>query len=95
MRLFVRGLCGDYFAVPYSTSNYNSLQVSLNRRFSQGLTAGVAYTWSKLLTLIRKIGSLAAQDTYNLQDNYGASTLNTHRSWSLTTSMIFRSTKMK
>src|SRR3984957_20497062 len=27
------------------TSNYNSLQVSLNRRFSQGLTAGVAFTW--------------------------------------------------
>ncbi len=28
-------------------SNYNSLQVSLNRRFASGLFLGVAYTWSK------------------------------------------------
>ena len=32
------------------TSNYNSLQISLQRRFTRGLTAGVAYTWSKVLT---------------------------------------------
>jgi hypothetical protein len=40
--------------IPYlqfdGTSNYNSLQVSLQRRFSKGLTFGVAYTWSKSLT---------------------------------------------
>jgi hypothetical protein len=62
---------------PIFTSNYNSLQVSLNRRFSQGLTAGVAYTWSKLLTTNPQDRSLAAQDSYNFADNYGASTLNT------------------
>ena len=33
-----------------STSNYNSLQMSLQRRFTKGLTAGVVYTWSKVLT---------------------------------------------
>jgi Carboxypeptidase regulatory-like domain/TonB-dependent Receptor Plug Domain len=32
------------------TSNYNSLQVSLQRRFSKGLTFGAAYTYSKALT---------------------------------------------
>jgi hypothetical protein len=32
------------------TSNYNSLQVSLQRRFSKGLTLGAAYTYSKVLT---------------------------------------------
>jgi hypothetical protein len=32
------------------TSNYNSLQASLQRRFSKGFTAGVVYTWSKALT---------------------------------------------
>ena len=32
------------------TSNYNSLQVSLQRRFSNGLTFGGVYTWSKALT---------------------------------------------
>jgi len=28
------------------TANYNSLQMSLQRRFSKGLTAGAVYTWS-------------------------------------------------
>lgn len=32
------------------TSNYNSLQASLQRRFSKGLTFGAVYTWSKALT---------------------------------------------
>ncbi|MGD0790519.1 MAG: TonB-dependent receptor [Terriglobales bacterium] len=32
------------------TSNYNSLQVSMQRRFSKGLTFGAAYTWSHALT---------------------------------------------
>src|ERR1017187_1322759 len=32
------------------TSNYNSLQASLQRRFSKGLTFGAVYTWSKSLT---------------------------------------------
>src|SRR5262249_55663679 len=30
-------------------SNYNSLQVSLNRRFSRGVSFGVSYTWSKAM----------------------------------------------
>jgi hypothetical protein len=32
------------------TSNYNSLQVSVQRRFSKGLTFGGVYTWSKAMT---------------------------------------------
>ena len=32
------------------TSNYNSLQASLQRRFSKGLTFGAVYTWSKSMT---------------------------------------------
>ncbi len=59
------------------TSNYNSLQVSLNRRFSQGLTLGVAYTWSKLLTTNPQDRSLGVADAYNLRGDYGLSTLNT------------------
>ena len=43
-----------YGQIPYlewgGTSNYNSLQVSLQRRFSRGLTFGAVYTWSKALT---------------------------------------------
>ena len=42
-----------YGQIPYlefnGNSNYNSLQVSLQRRFSRGLTFGAAFTWSKSL----------------------------------------------
>jgi Carboxypeptidase regulatory-like domain/TonB-dependent Receptor Plug Domain len=62
---------------PIFTSNYNSLQVSLNRRFTQGLTLGVAYTWSKLLTTNPQDRSLGAADSYNVKGDYGLSTLNT------------------
>jgi Carboxypeptidase regulatory-like domain/TonB-dependent Receptor Plug Domain len=33
-----------------ATANYNSLQISLNKRASTGLFFGLAYTWSKALT---------------------------------------------
>ncbi|MGA7767193.1 MAG: TonB-dependent receptor, partial [Candidatus Sulfotelmatobacter sp.] len=59
------------------TSNYNSLQVSLNRRMSKGLTLGVAYTWSKLLTTNPYDRGLSAYDTYDLKQSYGPSVLNT------------------
>jgi hypothetical protein len=35
-----------------SKADYNSLQVGLNRKFSQGLTLGIAYTWSKTMNTI-------------------------------------------
>jgi hypothetical protein len=39
-------------ALEYSgISNYNSLQVTANRRMRQGLQVGGAYTWSKAMTL--------------------------------------------
>ena len=59
------------------TSNYNSLQVSLNRRFSRGLTLGVAYTWSHLLTTNPYDRGLSAYDTSDLKQSYGDSVLNT------------------
>jgi len=62
---------------PEFNSNYNSLQVSLNRRFSQGLTLGLAYTWSKLLTNNPQDRSLGVADAYDLNGSYGLSTLNT------------------
>jgi hypothetical protein len=34
---------------PSTSSNYHSLQSSINRRFSRGLLLGVNYTWSKAL----------------------------------------------
>ena len=63
--------------VPVYTSNYNSLQVSLNRRFSKGLAAGIAYTWSKLLTTNPYDRGLSAYNSYDLKQSYGPSVLNT------------------
>jgi hypothetical protein len=45
------------------TSNYNSLQVSLQRRFNKGLTFGAVYTWSKALTTAN--ADQDTQDTFN------------------------------
>jgi hypothetical protein len=62
---------------PVFTSNYNSLQASLNRRFSHGLAFGAAYTWSKFLTTNPVDRAVGATNTYNLKQDYGPSTLNT------------------
>jgi hypothetical protein len=37
---------------PGGSSNYHSLQASLNRRFSRTLQFGVSYTWSKSLDYV-------------------------------------------
>ncbi|MFZ1008510.1 MAG: carboxypeptidase regulatory-like domain-containing protein [Candidatus Sulfotelmatobacter sp.] len=62
---------------PIFTSNYNSLQASLNRRFNRGLTVQLGYTWSRLLTTSPEDRSLATYNTYDLKQSYGPSTLNT------------------
>ncbi len=62
---------------PVYTSNYNSLQASLNRRFSKGLTLGASYTWSKLLTTNPYDRGLSAYNSYDLKQSYGPSVLNT------------------
>ncbi len=67
---------------PLYTSNYNSLQVTLNHRSSKGLTVGIAYTWSKALTTSsgdRPNGAYAArsENSYDFRMDYGPSTANT------------------
>jgi hypothetical protein len=62
---------------PASSSNYHSLQMSLNRRFSKGLLLGVTHTWSKALGTqgadLPGINSFGAPrtDTNNRLANYG------------------------
>jgi hypothetical protein len=55
-----------YGQIPYlefnGTSNYNSLQASLQRRFSKGLTFGAVYTWSK--SLVTANSDQDTQDTF-------------------------------
>ena len=58
------------------TSNYNSLQITLNRQVARGLNIGVAYTWSKSMTTNTDDRIPVANDTYNLKMDYGPSGYN-------------------
>lgn len=44
-----RGFGNISYIEPSSSSNYHSLQTSLQRRYTKGLLLGVNYTWSKVL----------------------------------------------
>jgi hypothetical protein len=69
---------------PIFTSNYNSLQISLNHRSHNGLTVGASYTWSKVLTTqsTDRQGDLAynpsypIQNSYNIRGDYGPAAFN-------------------
>jgi len=63
--------------VPIFTNIYNSLQVSLNHRVTHGLTAGIAYTWSKNMTDQSTDRGAANTNTYNPKLDYGPSAINT------------------
>lgn len=43
------GLAGIRFEENAASSNFNSLQIAVNRRFSRGFSYSAAYTWSKAL----------------------------------------------
>jgi len=62
---------------PLFNSNYNSLQVSLNHRVANGLTFGIAYTYSKNLTNNAADRGAGVPDAYNFANNYGPASLNT------------------
>ena len=62
--------------IPNTTSNYHSLQVSLQHHTNYGLTLGVAYTWSKTLTNQSNDRGTETYDTYNPDIDYGPSALN-------------------
>jgi hypothetical protein len=53
--------------IPISTSNYNSLQVTLNRQFRGGLQAQAAYTYSRCMTT--GSGSNATEQTVAAEDD--------------------------
>jgi hypothetical protein len=54
-----------------SSSNYNSLQVGLNRRFSHGFQFGLAYTWGKALGVTGADGDFVRIDNLTRFANYG------------------------
>lgn len=56
-------------------SNYHSLQISAQRRFSRSNQINLAYTWSRNLTDSQNEFSTAPQNTYNLHDEYARANL--------------------
>jgi hypothetical protein len=73
----IQGFGNISYIEPASSSNYHSMQTSLNRRFKKGLLLGVTYTWSKALGTqgadLPGINSFGAPriDTNNRLANYG------------------------
>jgi hypothetical protein len=63
-------------ATDYS-SNYNSLQATVNRRFTNGLGFGMAYTWSRYFDYTSSLENSSFNgpgiNVYNVAQNYGPS----------------------
>jgi hypothetical protein len=68
---------------PWFTSNYNSLQTSIQKRFHDGSMIDANYTWSKGLTNNQSDRSTAVQDTYNINAEYGRSQLDRRNMFTL------------
>ncbi len=62
------GLAGIRFEENVATSNFNSLQVAVNRRFSRGFSYSIAYTWSKALGVAPGDGSFVNPYNTRLYD---------------------------
>jgi Carboxypeptidase regulatory-like domain/TonB-dependent Receptor Plug Domain len=62
------GLAGIRFEENASTSNFNSLQVAVNRRFSRGFNFSLAYTFSKALGTAPGDGSFVNPNNPRLFD---------------------------
>ena len=55
-------------ALPFGRSNYNSLQVQVNRRLAQGVMIGVAYTFSKFMEATSYLNSNDASPEHVISD---------------------------
>ncbi len=79
---------GSYYQyVPINDSNYEALVVSVKQREFHGLTAQVAFTWSKVLGYTDGTGT-TADDSYNLHYDWGVEGYDLPRK--LVTSFVYR-----
>ncbi|MEK7725457.1 MAG: TonB-dependent receptor [Acidobacteriota bacterium] len=70
-----RGYRSIAMVEPRYDSNYHSLQLSAQHRFSGASQVNLAYTWSKNLTNSQSDRSSAPQDAYNIAAEYGRAAL--------------------
>ena len=70
-------LAPSWFDRSWGRSNYNALQVRLNRRYSDGISYLVSYTWSKALDIACSgwfgVEGCLVQDPYNFNNERGPS----------------------
>lgn len=68
-------------------SNYNSLQISVTKRLTHGLSFDTNYVWSKFLDEAdssgwgSRAGTLQYQDPYDFHANYGPSNFDIRNAW--------------
>jgi hypothetical protein len=77
------GIGGAMSAMQEGSSEYDSLQVSVQRRFTNGLQYGVAYTYAKAFDMADSIYSVVT-DTYNPRYNWQVAGFNQTHSLILT-----------
>ena len=82
-----RGYRSIAIITPQFNSNYHSLQISGQRRFTGTSQIGLAYTLSRNLTDNQTDRSTAPQNSYNIKGDYGRATLD--RRHVLTLSYIY------
>ncbi len=80
------GLAGIRFEENVASSNFNSLQVAVNRRFSRGFSYSIAYTWSKALGVAAGDGDFV--NPYNTRV-YDYRLLNFDRTHAFTATYIY------
>jgi hypothetical protein len=83
---FLRGLRGIGNINLYegaATGNYNSLQVTLNRRMSSHVFVGMSYTWSKDLTTASGDTNFVRPDQFTRMAYYGPSGNDRHHNFAL------------
>jgi hypothetical protein len=75
------GSITDYEAA--ATSNYNALQVALNRRAGHGLFVGATYTWSKAMTTASSDTTFVRIDQYTKEADYGPANFDVTQNFAL------------
>ena len=75
------GSITDYEAA--ATSNYNSLQIALNRRTANGLFLGASYTYGKVLTTASSDTTFVRIDQFTKEADYGPASFDVTQNFAL------------
>jgi hypothetical protein len=86
MANFLRPIYGYNNITVYESaavSNYNALQITLNRRATKGLFLGATYSWSKALTTASTDTSSVRIDQFTKIADYGAASFDVRQNFAL------------